>query len=66
MGCVFAYPGACLKAAIEIVWFMNYTITVVIPVPIGATALGGFDIMVHEIATSCDSWFWGWLSFLWA
>jgi hypothetical protein len=52
-----------LKTAIGVTWLRNYTITVVIPVPISATALVGFDITVYEITTSCDSWFWRRLSF---
>ena len=51
-----------MKAAIGVAWFRNYTITVVMSVPISATALVVFDIAIYKIATSCDSWFWGRLS----
>ena len=63
MGVCSCIPRGMLKAAIGVAWFRNYTITVVIPVPISTTALVVFNVTVYNISTSCESWFWGRLSF---
>jgi hypothetical protein len=44
-------PQNQLSQAIGVAWFRNYTITVVMSVPISATALVVFDIAVYKIAT---------------
>ena len=48
-------PQNQLSQAIGVAWFRNYTITVVMSVPISATALVVFDIAVYKIATCQQS-----------
>lgn len=44
-----------MKAVIGVARFRNYTITVVMSVPISATALVVFDVTIYKITTACDS-----------
>ena len=48
-------PQNQLSQAIGVAWFRNYTITVVMSVPISATAPVVFDIAVYKIATCQQS-----------